>query len=185
MFISDKPLKMNDMKKAILGLSALCMVAFISCKEDATTKIKSENVSEAATRDAANVDFPVITFSETEHDFGQIEDGTPVETTFSYTNTGKAPLVITNIKSSCGCTVPENWSKEPLAPGATAQFNVKFNGKGNGNVSKTITVTSNTEAGKETVKIKAFVKKDGAGTPAAVSQVQSSTQPGHEGHNHN
>jgi uncharacterized membrane protein len=83
--------------------------------------------------------------------------------------------------------VPQDWSKEPLAPGATAQFNVKFNGKGNGNVSKTITVTSNTEAGKETVKIKAFVKKDGAttNTPAAVSQTQTSTQPGHEGHNHN
>ena len=186
MFITDKRLKMNDMKKVILGLSALCMVAFTSCKEDATTKIKSENVAEAADRDAVNADFPVLTFDKSEHDFGEIEDGTPVETVFSYTNTGKAPLVITDIKSTCGCTVPQDWSKEPLAPGASAQFTVKFNGKGNGNTSKTVTVTSNTESGKETVKIKAFIKKDGAtNTPAAVSQVQSSTQPGHEGHNHN
>jgi uncharacterized cupredoxin-like copper-binding protein len=188
MFIKDKRLKMNDMKKIILGLSALCMIAFTSCKEDATTKIKSENITEAASRDAVNADFPVLTFTETEHDFGEIEDGTPVETVFAYTNTGKAPLVITDIKSTCGCTVPQDWSKEPLAPGDSAQFTVKFNGKGNGNVSKTITVTSNTEAGKETVKIKAFVKKDGAtpNVPAALSQeVKSSTQPGHEGHNHN
>ena len=175
------------MKKVILGLSALCMVAFTSCKEDATTKIKSENITEAANRDAVNADFPVLTFDKSEHDFGEIEDGTPVETVFAYTNTGESPLVITDIKSTCGCTVPEDWSREPLAPGASAQFTVKFNGKGNGATSKTVTVTSNTEAGKETVKIKAFVK-NGSGTPtpaAAVSQTQTSTQPGHEGHNHN
>jgi hypothetical protein len=190
MFVFDKRLKMNDMKKIILGLSALCMVAFTSCKEDATTKIKSENITQAADRDAVNVDFPVLTFDKSEHDFGEIEDGTPVETVFSYTNTGKAPLVITDIKSTCGCTVPEDWSKEPLAPGASAQFTVKFNGKGNGNTSKTVTVTSNTESGKETVKIKAFVKNGATPSmqalPAGSTQpVQTSTQPGHEGHNHN
>ena len=191
MFISNKRLKMNDMKKIILGLSALCMVAFTSCKEDATTKIKSENVTQAADRDAVSVDFPVLAFNNQEHDFGEILDGTPVETVFAYTNTGKAPLVITDIKSTCGCTVPQDWSKEPLAPGASAQFTVKFNGKGNGNTSKTVTVTSNTESGKETVKIKAFVKKDGNAAPAAAlpagatTAVKSSTQPGHEGHNHN
>jgi len=183
---------MNDMKKLILGLSALCMMTVTSCKEDATTKIKSENVTEAADRDAVNVDFPVLAVAETEHDFGEIADGTPVETVFSYTNEGKAPLVITDIKSTCGCTVPKDWSKEPLAPGASSQFTVKFNGKGNGVTSKTITVTSNTESGSDKVKIKAFVKKDGstavnkAALPSgATPAVKSSTQPGHEGHNHN
>jgi hypothetical protein len=184
---------MNDMKKIILGLSALCMVALTSCKEDATTKIKSENITEAASRDAVSVDFPVLAFANNEHDFGEIEDGTPVETVFSYTNDGKAPLVITDIKSTCGCTVPQDWSKEPLAPGASAQFTVKFNGKGNGNTSKTVTVTSNTESGQETVKIKAFIKNGSGSTNAAsaalpagaTTAVKSSTQPGHEGHNHN
>jgi hypothetical protein len=191
MFIKYKRLKMNNMKKVILGLSALCMVAFTSCKEDATTKIKSENVAEAANRDATSIDFPVLTFDKTEHDFGEIEDGTPVETVFSYTNTGKAPLVITDIKSTCGCTVPQDYSKEPLAPGASQQFTVKFNGKGNGNTSKTVTITSNTESGKETVKIKAFVKNGTAtnataALPAGATPVKkTSTQPGHEGHNHN
>ena len=64
------------------------MMTVTSCKEDATTKIKSENVTEAADRDAVNVDFPVLAFAETEHDFGEIADGTPVETVFSYTNEG-------------------------------------------------------------------------------------------------
>lgn len=148
------------MKKVILGLSAICLIAFTSCKEDATKKIDDNNVAEAAERDAAASKFPVLTFDKTEHDFGEIEAKTNVETVFSYTNTGEAPLVITDIKSSCGCTVPQDWSKEPLAPGEKGQFTVKFNGSGKNKVSKTVTITANTEAGKETVKITAFVKPD-------------------------
>jgi hypothetical protein len=148
------------MKKVILGLSTLCLVAFTSCKDDAASKVKTENVAVAAERDATVGDFAVLTFDEKVHDFGEIMDGTPVETVFSYTNTGKTPLVISNIKSTCGCTVPKDWSKEPLAPGATEKFTVKFNGKGKNKINKTITITANTEKGKETVKITAFIKPD-------------------------
>lgn len=148
------------MKKAILGLSALCMVAFMSCKEDATSKINSDNVAAAAERDATAGDFAVITFDEKEHDFGTIVNGTSVETTFKYTNTGNAPLVVSNIKSTCGCTIPSDWSREPLAPGESSEFTVKFNGKGSNQVQKTVTMTTNTEKGSETVKIKAFVEPD-------------------------
>ena len=178
------------MKKVILGLSALCMIAFVSCKKDAAAKITAEDVSQAAEKAEvmANADFPAITFDKSEHDFGEIMDGTPVETTFTYTNSGKAPLVVTDIKSTCGCTVPSGWTKDPLAPGESGEFTVKFNGKGNGNTSKTVTITSNTEKGKETVKIRAFVKKD-PNAPATADNkpkaVKTSTQPGHEGHNHN
>jgi uncharacterized membrane protein len=150
------------MKKVILGLSALCMVAFTSCKDDAAAKVKTENVTQAAERDAVSAEFPVLTFNQTEYDFGEIENGTPVETVFSYTNTGEAPLVITDIKSTCGCTVPQDWSKEPLSPGESSQFTVKFNGKGKNKVTKTVTVTANTKTGKEQVKITAFIKDAGA-----------------------
>ena len=150
------------MKKVILSLSALCLVAFTSCKEDAASKVNSENVVAAAERDAVAGDLPVISFEEAEHDFGTIKNGTPVETKFKYTNTGKAPLVVSNIKSTCGCTVPQDWSKEPLAPGESAEFTVKFNGKGKNQISKTITLTTNTEKGKEMVKIKAFIEADPA-----------------------
>ncbi|WP_179344900.1 DUF1573 domain-containing protein [Winogradskyella ursingii] len=186
------------MKKVILGLSALCMVAFTSCKENAADKVKSENVAVAAERDANAGDFPVISFDKVEHDFGTIENGTPVETTFKYTNTGNSMLVVSNIKSTCGCTVPSNWTKE-VKPGDTGEFVVKFNGKGNGNkVSKSVTLTTNTEKGSEVVKITAFVEKDpnAKAAPATASMNQAapnttgtvmktSTQPGHEGHNHN
>jgi hypothetical protein len=154
------------MKKVILGLSALCLVAFTSCKDDAKSKVNEENVAAAAERDATVGDFPVIAFEEEEHDFGSIMNGTPVETVFKYTNTGKSPLVVSNIKSSCGCTVPEDWNKDPLAPGESAHFTVKFNGKGANQISKTITLTTNTEKGTETVRIKAFIEPD-PNAPAA------------------
>jgi hypothetical protein len=190
------------MKKVILGLSALCIVAFTSCKDNAENKIKSDNVAEAAARDANSGNLPAIEFNETEHDFGTIPNGIPVTTVFTYKNIGTSPLVVSDIKSTCGCTVPSDWTKEVM-PGETGKFTVEFNGKGNGNqISKTITLTTNTEKGTEAVSIKAFVEADpnapkkeaGAATinqmPTAVpagaagAAVKSSTQPGHEGHNH-
>ena len=78
-------------------------------------------------------------------------------------------MVVTDIKSSCGCTVPQGWSKEPLMPGESSQFTVKFNGKGANKVSKTITLTTNTESGREQVRISAFVKPDpNATVPAPI-----------------
>lgn len=148
------------MKKIISTLLILTVFFSFSCKENATEKINSENIEKAEQRDAQAVYFPKIQFDKTEYDFGQITNGTPVETVFTYTNTGKSPLVVTNIKSTCGCTVPQDWSKEPLMPGASSQFTVKFNGKGANKVSKTITLTTNTEKGTENVKISAFVVPD-------------------------
>ncbi len=145
------------MKKGILILAGVLAMTFVSCKDDAAKKVNEENVAEAAERDAKNTEFPVMTFAETEHDFGTINEGDVVEHTFTFTNTGKAPLVIVNAKGSCGCTVPE-WPKEPVAPGATGTMLVKFNSNGKPNAqNKQVTITANTEAGKETLKIKAMV----------------------------
>ena len=144
------------MKKGLLLLAVVAAMAFTSCKDNAAEKVKAENVEEAAERDAQAVVYPEISFEETEHDFGTIDQGTAVEHTFKFTNTGDAPLVITNATSSCGCTVP-TWTKEPIAPGETGEMLVKFNGSGQNQVTKTVTVTANTEAGTEQLKIKAFV----------------------------
>lgn len=145
------------MKKGILILAGVFAMAFVSCKDKAAEKVKDENVEIAADRDAKNADFPVMTFSETEYDFGTINEGDVVEHKFTFTNTGKAPLVIVSAKGSCGCTVPE-WPKEPVAPGATGEMLVKFNSNGKPNQqTKQVTITANTEAGKEIIKIKALV----------------------------
>ncbi len=149
------------MKKVVLIVGLISMVAFTSCKENASSKIKSDNVAEAAVRDEASKAVPVMSFEKAEHDFGTIEQGTPQETAFKFTNTGNAPLIITDAKSSCGCTVP-NPPKDPIAPGETGELMVKFNGSGQNQVTKTITVTANTEKGSEILRIKAFVNPKGA-----------------------
>ncbi|GAA4883575.1 DUF1573 domain-containing protein [Flaviramulus aquimarinus] len=161
------------MKKVILGLSTLCLIAFTSCKENATKQIDETNVAAAAERDASSSKFPVIEFDKTEHDFGEIEAKTAVSTVFKYKNVGDAPLVITDIKSSCGCTVPQDWSRDPLLPGGEGEFSVKFNGSGTNKVSKSITVTANTEKGSEVVKIMAFVKPDPNKKPAIKPVMQT------------
>ncbi|RMA58032.1 DUF1573 domain-containing protein [Ulvibacter antarcticus] len=150
------------MKKSILLLAVLSVFAFTSCKENAADKVNEENVAAAADRDAKSGDVPVMTFAESEFDFGTIEGGTNVEHVFKFTNTGNAPLVIVDAKSSCGCTVP-TYTKAPVAPGDSGELLVKFNGSGKNQVSKTVTVTANTEKGKETLVIKAFVNaKEGS-----------------------
>ncbi|ASV29118.1 DUF1573 domain-containing protein [Maribacter cobaltidurans] len=149
------------MKKVVFAIGVVALFSFTSCKENASSKIKSDNVAEAAVRDEAAKAVPVMTFEKAEHDFGTIEQGTPQETAFKFTNTGNAPLIITDAKSSCGCTVP-NPPKEPIAPGETGELLVKFNGQGQNQVTKTITVTANTEKGSELLRIKAFVNPKGA-----------------------
>jgi uncharacterized protein DUF1573 len=148
------------MKRVILSLSLLSIMAFVSCKENASSKVKTDNVAVAAERDEAAKQVPVMEFEKAEHDFGTIEQGTPQETVFIFTNTGNAPLIITNATSSCGCTVP-NPPKEPIAPGEKGELLVKFNGSGQNQVTKTITVTANTAKGSELLRIKAFVNPKG------------------------
>lgn len=159
------------MKKVILALSALCLIITTSCKEDATVKIKSENVAEAADRDANAGNLPVLSFDKVEHDFGTLESGTPVETVFKYTNTGNSMLVVSDIKSTCGCTVPSNWTRE-VAPGETGEFTVKFDGKGANQVQKSVNLTTNTATGNESVKIKAFINASAGAGSASITPIQ-------------
>tara|TARA_B100000795_G_scaffold105014_1_gene77491 strand:- start:5073 stop:5546 length:474 start_codon:yes stop_codon:yes gene_type:complete len=150
------------MKNSILAVAVIALLAFTSCKQNAADSVTQTNVTKAADRDSKASEFPVMSFDEKQFDFGAITQGTAVEHIFTYTNTGNSNLVIVNAKSSCGCTVP-TFTKDPVAPGETGELLVKFNGSGKNQVSKTVTITANTQAGKETLLIKAFVNpKDGA-----------------------
>jgi len=87
---------------------------------------------------------PVITFEKETHDFGKINEADGrVTTVFNFKNEGMSPLVLSNVRASCGCTTP-NWTKEPIEPGASGAITVTYNPNGRpGKFSKTITVTSN------------------------------------------
>ena len=155
------------MKNIMYLLSLSLVFSLTSCKEKASEKIKTDNVEVAAVRDAEAQKVPVMTFEKSEHDFGTIDNGAAQETTFKFTNTGTAPLIITNATSSCGCTVPEYPKNTPIAPGESGELLVKFNGSGMNQVSKTVTVSANTAKGTEMLYIKAFVKPK-AGSQANV-----------------
>ncbi len=146
------------MKKIILMVAVAATMALTSCNQKAeSATIDQENLTAAAANKEVAGNFPVMTFTETEYDFGTVDEGTIVEHEYTFTNTGKAPLIVVNAKASCGCTVP-TWSKEPIAPGAEGTMLVKFNTSGKPNAqTKTITITANTEAGKESIRIKGFV----------------------------
>ena len=84
----------------------------------------------------------VIQLKEATHDFGKIPQGRPANYTFEIVNTGKEPLKLDNVQAACGCTTPQ-WSKDPIAPGATSKILVGYNAYAEGYFEKTITLQYN------------------------------------------
>lgn len=133
----------------------------MSCSGNAAKKVKKENLAEAEARQDANNNLPVLTFDKKEHDFGVINEGDVVETAFAFTNTGNSDLTILDARGSCGCTVPEYPKDTPIAPGESREIKVKFDSANKpGNQTKTVTLTTNTEKGREILRIKTMVTPD-------------------------
>ncbi|MEM0931486.1 MAG: DUF1573 domain-containing protein [Bacteroidota bacterium] len=102
-----------------------------------------------------------IEFKSETIDYGEIAKGSDGIRVFEFTNTGTAPLVISDVKSSCGCTIPKK-PEDPIMPGATGEIQVKYDTKRVGPIRKAITVTSNAETPTKVLKIKGNVKAEGA-----------------------
>ncbi|MBY0434171.1 MAG: DUF1573 domain-containing protein [Cyclobacteriaceae bacterium] len=99
----------------------------------------------AAAPAVAKADAAIASFDNQNFDFGKIKQGTPATHEFKFTNTGKVPMVITNVQASCGCTTPD-WSKEPILPGGSGFVKATYNAAGIGAFDKSVTVTANVEA---------------------------------------
>ena len=84
----------------------------------------------------------IMTFATNKHSFSVIPQGTPVTYEFTFSNTGKEPLLIKNAVGSCGCTVPE-YTQEAIAPGGKGKVKVTYNAASLGVFSKTVTVNTN------------------------------------------
>ena len=97
-----------------------------------------------------------IEFETTVIDYGTIEKGADGVRVFKFKNTGNAPLVVTSVKSSCGCTIPKK-PEAPVLPGETGEIEVKYDTKRVNPIRKTITVTSNAETPTVALKIKGNV----------------------------
>ena len=113
----------------------------------------------------------VIKFKTETHDFGKVEEGVQAAYTFEFTNTGTAPVVISNAQPSCGCTTPD-WTKEPVMPGKTGFVKASFNSSGRpGNFNKNITVISNSETPQIALTIKGEVN------PKAAVAAEKASEP--------
>lgn len=167
------------MKKTLIPLFVLSML--VACGTDSMQKPKGEVVSGVADSETTDAELAErikkieeeekarikeeklnvtsLKFDKLTHDFGEVESESNNTTTFKVTNTGNKPLIIDEVKASCGCTTP-NKPEGPILPGESDVITVNFhpNAGQKDKITKTITVVANTEPRLSVVSISAFVK---------------------------
>ena len=142
----------------------------------------------ASAQDTENKEIPAngakIRFIETEHNYGTIMKGGDGKCQFTFVNEGNEPLILSNVKASCGCTTP-SYTQKPVMPGQTGTIDVKYNTNTVGGFSKTVTVTSNAVDNPRVVlRIKGTVKQDPAvegQQPQQPQQPQPTVKPQNRG----
>jgi Protein of unknown function (DUF1573) len=149
------------MKQSSLTLLLLLVVAGLYA-QDKKALPKAELKDKIAVAPAAstpNPNAPKISFIHEEYDFGTVVEGPAITHDFKFTNNGKEPLVLSNVRASCGCTVP-TWPKEPVLPSKQAAISATYNTQGRvGPFTKTITVESNASEPSKVVTIRGTVIK--------------------------
>ncbi len=155
---------MNNMKKFAL----ICLFATMA-------------FGMAKAQDVENKEVPAngakITFTETEHNYGTIIKGGNGDCEFTFKNEGNEPLILSNVKASCGCTTP-SYTQKPVMPGETGTIKVHYNTNNVGGFSKTVTVTSNAVDNPRVVlRIKGNVKVDEEAAAKEQAKSVSKEQP--------
>ncbi|MBC6991686.1 DUF1573 domain-containing protein [Hymenobacter sp. BT491] len=144
----------NNNKTAEVGAEGMNAAA-TNAADAANPTVDNPNV--ASETEAPNPNAPVMSFAETEYNFGDIKPGDVVKHTFNFTNTGKQPLLIENATASCGCTTP-NWTKEPIAPGNKGTIEVQFDSHGkSGLQNKQVAIRANTQPSITQIAIRANI----------------------------
>jgi hypothetical protein len=149
--------------KNIVFIISLLIVVLTACQQeqapqDNTLLPPSEIKNPNSADNPVIQGYPAITFEKTNHDFGTIQQGEVVRYKFVFTNTGDAPLIISNTQASCGCTVSD-YPKQPISPGEQGEIPVEFDSKGRSNqFSKTITIYANTNPNTTQVSIEGFIE---------------------------
>lgn len=126
-------------------LFATLVVSFIAagCNSGAKKDKVANNVINAVLSDTAR--YTTIEWLDSARDFGKIPEGQKLDVAFRFRNTGATPLVIGQVRPSCGCTIAEQ-PQEPIAPGSEGQIKAVFNSEGRSGINhKTLFVTANTK----------------------------------------
>ena len=121
------------MKKAVLFIIYGLFMALALHAQSTAAKTPSNAIIAPA---------EILKLKEPGFEFGKIPQGRPVLHVFEIVNTGKEPLLLENVQASCGCTTPE-WSRDAIAPGATASIKVGYNAYAEGHFNKTVTIFYN------------------------------------------
>jgi hypothetical protein len=155
----------RNVMKFVAVVSLLTTVSCRQKEEYSQFRLDANNMVMPSDEDVAEVytearkkmkpeDFPIIEIENKDFDFGTINQGDKVEHIFMFKNTGKTDLIIIDARPSCGCTVPE-WTKEPIKSGKSGQIKIIFNSAGkSGQQEKTVSLTTNTMSGNESIKFK-------------------------------
>jgi hypothetical protein len=160
------------MKKLILSFVVMMFIAFSvnaqvpsSHSKSAKAPVKKEHKQQPVSVKNTSPNAPDIKFEKTVHDYGSIQQHADGKCEFTFTNEGKEPLILSNVRSSCGCTVP-TWPREPILPGQSGVIKVKYDTKRVGVINKSVYVNSNAKVSPVTLKIKGKVlAKSGTTVP--------------------
>lgn len=162
----------TNLRLSAAAAAAVLVFGSVACNDDGAAEAVRDEARAAVTADATAPATPApgapaaptgptteMTFAENEYDFGTVTEGEKVTHTYSFTNTGDEPLILSNARGSCGCTVPE-WPREPIAPGGTGEVTVVFNSRGKGgDRNQRVTITANTEPAQTFLALKGTVEK--------------------------
>ncbi len=141
------------MRNLVKILPIIAALSLVSCKKDQNTEqqmqndgVVAENTVEGATPGLAKISpLTNVVLSESNFEFGKIKKGEHVEHVYEVTNTGVNPLVISEVKPGCGCTVPD-YTKDPILPGQKGKITLKFDSSNfDGLVNKQAEVYANVE----------------------------------------
>ena len=176
------------MKKVIYGFSLLACLTACQNKEAKTEGVAQANTETPKTAAdttankniSVNIDngnatspntanpnqtFAAFKFDRMTHDFGKIKEGEIVKYTFKFTNEGSVPLVISDVKASCGCTTP-NYTRTPVPPNGRGEIELQFDSTGKtGYQNKSATITANTKEGSAVVSFTVEVEAKAQGGP--------------------
>ena len=152
------------MKKVLVTLTVSFMMAFASIAQN------------AAPQPAVNPNAPGISFDKTVHDYGTVTKGGDGTCEFTFKNNGIEPLILSNVTSSCGCTVPE-WPREPILKGKSASIKVKYDTNRIGPINKTVTVMSNAKDASVQLRITGNVIEGTTGAQMPQNNVNAGAVP--------
>ena len=137
---------------------ACVSVMLVSCQNDGDKHLSGDLVTNPKSAQSPSDKKPAIKFDKNEFDFGKILQGEVVSYTFHFTNTGNAPLLITDVEKSCGCTASD-FPREPIQPGGSGEIKITYDSKGHHGVqSKVLIVKANTMPSQTPIRIKAEVR---------------------------